>query len=155
VFHCFFFLFSGAFQGYAKVLCGIGRECTDVEWLKGDGSGTWGEVFKVEWKSVQPVPFNKTQHIVNTKNSNKLIKIGYDGQEMGAVEGEQLRALFHPNAVKLEKMDTSTPPPPITSSPVDAAAAAAAAVAARRSPASVDGQPIAPARYAFPRSNLS
>ncbi len=30
---------SGAFQGYAKVLCGIGRECQDIEWLKEDGSG--------------------------------------------------------------------------------------------------------------------
>ena len=41
-----------------------------------------GGVFKIEWISKNELSFQKTQHLFNSWNDNKPVKIGRDGQEI-------------------------------------------------------------------------
>ncbi len=41
-----------------------------------------GGVFNIEWISRKELSFTKTQHIFNSWNDGKPIKIGRDGQEI-------------------------------------------------------------------------
>ena len=155
---------SGAFQGYARVQCGIGRELTDTEWLKADGASTWGEVFRVDWVAKNPLPFAAIPaSITNSLNEHKHVKIGFDGTELGAAEGETLRQLFHrpqqqfqqqrqlkkePRGASKWKQEPASAPAPSRSPPASFSAPMAKQKLSASS--SFDGQPRAPERVHLP-----
>lgn len=86
---------SGRFEGYARVLCGIGRELTDTEWLKADGQSSWGEVFKVQWVCTTPLLFSRLPpDLTNLINDNKPVEVAFDGTEMDAICGERLKSIM-------------------------------------------------------------
>jgi hypothetical protein len=152
---------SGAFQGYARVTCGVDRELTDTEWLKADGQSTWGGVFKVDWLCRRPLLFTHIPpNLTNPWNDGKHVKIGFDGTELPAQEGDQLRRLFDGQMMggmpsyaphyQQQQQRPSRPPrsagrpvgqvklePSSSSSPVPTAARA-------KPTSSTDGQPKAP-----------
>ncbi|THU77055.1 YTH-domain-containing protein, partial [Dendrothele bispora CBS 962.96] len=76
---------SGEFYGYARVesilVEGIGGERKDE---------TWGESFKVEWICTERLPFYRIQHIRNSWNHDKEIKVSRDGTELEPSVGQQL-----------------------------------------------------------------
>ncbi len=50
--------------------------------------------FRVEWRKVGPISFNKTKTITNKWNHNREIKISRDGTELDTIAGHQLVRLF-------------------------------------------------------------
>ena len=101
---------SGAFQGYARVECGVGRELTDTEWLKADGASTWGEVFRVQWLVRCPLAFKAIPaSLTNPLNEHKHVRIGFDGTQVAQPQGAQLRKLMDAQAAAgAEGADTRT-----------------------------------------------
>jgi hypothetical protein len=94
-FHSSLIIQSGTFSGYARVRGGIDRELSDTEWLKADGTSTWGGVFAVEWINTTVVPFDRIPgDLTNPWNDGKHVKIGYDGTELETRCGERLRKVF-------------------------------------------------------------
>uniref|UniRef100_A0A3Q1BZP0 RNA helicase n=1 Tax=Amphiprion ocellaris TaxID=80972 RepID=A0A3Q1BZP0_AMPOC len=65
---------SGHFQGYAHMTSAISQEsCQD--W----GFMGLGGMFSVEWIHKESLPFQYTQHILNSWNNNKMVQISRDG----------------------------------------------------------------------------
>jgi len=97
---------SGRFAGYARVMSGVGRDPSlrDTEWLRADGTSSWGNVFRVQWMSrtmhqgrlVEAiVPFSEIpRNWSNPLNENKPLKQSRDGTEVPRQLGDALRAMF-------------------------------------------------------------
>jgi hypothetical protein len=78
---------SGAFQGYARMVSGIGTKSSKI-WVQ--DSTKWGGLFYLEWMCVKEVGFAKVSHLVNPLNENKQVKVSRDGQELQQIVGFQL-----------------------------------------------------------------
>lgn len=77
-------------QGYARMASGISQEsCQD--W----GFMGLGGVFSVEWIHKESLPFQHTQHILNSWNDNKKVQISRDGQVTGQCKHRQQLSLLH------------------------------------------------------------
>ncbi|XP_054875386.1 3'-5' RNA helicase YTHDC2 isoform X2 [Amphiprion ocellaris] len=84
---------SGHFQGYAHMTSAISQEsCQD--W----GFMGLGGMFSVEWIHKESLPFQYTQHILNSWNNNKMVQISRDGQELEPQAGSQLLLLWERNS---------------------------------------------------------
>ncbi|KAJ4408062.1 hypothetical protein N0V91_003410 [Didymella pomorum] len=56
---------------------------------------SWGKPFKVEWLSVNRLPFYRTRGLRNPWNANREVKIARDGTELEPSVGERLIQMFH------------------------------------------------------------
>jgi hypothetical protein len=70
---------SGGFQGYARMVSGIGSKSCTI-WEK--DSEKWGGLFYLEWICQRELNFHKTQGMTNPLNENMPLKISRDGQEL-------------------------------------------------------------------------
>jgi hypothetical protein len=70
---------SGGFQGYARMVSGIGSKSCSI-WEK--DSGKWGGLFYLEWICQKEVQFHKCHGMHNSYNENLPIKVSRDGQEL-------------------------------------------------------------------------
>ncbi len=72
---------SGHFQGYARLSKGSIHD-PQVNWILPPhlSSKLLTKPFKLDWISKKDLPFNKVQHLLNSLNENKPVKIGRDGQ---------------------------------------------------------------------------
>lgn len=59
------------------------------------GGQTFGKPFRIEWISVERVPFYRTRGLRNPWNSNREVKIARDGTEIEPSVGRKLTQLFH------------------------------------------------------------
>lgn len=59
------------------------------------GGQTFGKPFRIEWISVERVPFYRTRGLRNPWNSNREVKIARDGTEIEPSVGRKLIQLFH------------------------------------------------------------
>uniref|UniRef100_A0AAQ5ZBL0 RNA helicase n=1 Tax=Amphiprion ocellaris TaxID=80972 RepID=A0AAQ5ZBL0_AMPOC len=96
---------SGHFQGYAHMTSAISQEsCQD--W----GFMGLGGMFSVEWIHKESLPFQYTQHILNSWNNNKMVQISRDGQvnTQGATESASYRRCCFTKWYKQEIPDKPT-----------------------------------------------
>jgi hypothetical protein len=56
---------------------------------------SWGKPFKVEWLSVNRLPFYRTRGLRNPWNANREVKIARDGTELEPSVGDRLIQMFH------------------------------------------------------------
>lgn len=56
---------------------------------------SWGKPFKVEWLSLNRLPFYRTRGLRNPWNANREVKIARDGTELEPSVGERLTQMFH------------------------------------------------------------
>lgn len=56
---------------------------------------SWGKPFRVEWYSVNRLPFYRTRGLRNPWNANREVKIARDGTELEPSVGERLIQMFH------------------------------------------------------------
>ena len=56
---------------------------------------SWGKPFKIEWLSVNRLPFYRTRGLRNPWNANREVKIARDGTELEPSVGERLIQMFH------------------------------------------------------------
>ncbi|CAF0943947.1 unnamed protein product [Brachionus calyciflorus] len=88
---------SGRFQGYAR-LASESRLDPDlqVDWILPPtlSARSLMGVFKIDWITKNDLFFNKTQHLLNSWNENRQVKVGRDGQEIEPHCGESLCRLF-------------------------------------------------------------
>lgn len=68
---------SGYYQGYARMVSGIGGSSENV-WEQ----GKFGNLFSIEWMAIKEVNFQKCAHLRNPLNEDKPVKISRDGQEV-------------------------------------------------------------------------
>lgn len=59
------------------------------------GGQTFGKPFRIEWISLERVPFYRTRGLRNPWNSNREVKIARDGTEIEPSVGRKLTQLFH------------------------------------------------------------
>lgn len=59
------------------------------------GGQTFGKPFRIEWISIERVPFYRTRGLRNPWNSNREVKIARDGTEIEPSVGRKLTQLFH------------------------------------------------------------
>jgi len=80
----------------------ISKEKSDL-WDRDDPFGSnkrrrfgskWGGVFKIDWRAVFDLPFQKTNHLRNPLNGNKSVKHSRDGQQLPADIGAALCQLM-------------------------------------------------------------
>jgi len=102
VYLVFSICYSGHFQGYAEMKSKISKEKSDL-WDRDDPFGAhkrrkfgskWGGVFKIGWRAVFDLPFQKTNHLRNPLNANKPVKHSRDGQQLPADIGAALCRLM-------------------------------------------------------------
>jgi hypothetical protein len=55
----------------------------------------WGKPFKVEWLSINRLPFYRIRGLRNPWNSNREVKIARDGTELETSVGSRLIQMFH------------------------------------------------------------
>lgn len=77
---------SGAFQGYARMVSGIGSKSSSI-W---EQTKKWGGLFYLEWICKKEVQFHKTNHLVNPLNDHKPVRVSRDGQELQKEVGYKL-----------------------------------------------------------------
>jgi len=102
VYLVFSICYSGHFQGYAEMKSKISKEKSDL-WDRDDPFGAhkrrkfgskWGGVFRIGWRAVFDLPFQKTNHLRNPLNANKPVKHSRDGQQLPADVGAALCQLM-------------------------------------------------------------
>ena len=73
---------SGKFQGYARIADESTKDHPPIRWVLPPGlsARALSGVFKLDWINRRDLPFTKTQHLHNSWNDNKPVKIGRDGQ---------------------------------------------------------------------------
>lgn len=59
------------------------------------GGQSFGKPFRIEWVSMDRVPFYRTRGLRNPWNSNREVKIARDGTEIEPSVGRKLTQLFH------------------------------------------------------------
>lgn len=71
-------------------------------------SKAWGKPFKLEWISLNRLPFYRTRGLRNPWNSNREVKIARDGTELETSVGRRLITMFHrdpsPQAPQMQMM---------------------------------------------------
>ena len=76
----------------------------------GEGSGQDpGRPFRVEWISINRLPFYRTRGLRNPWNENKEVKVARDGTELEPSVGKRLLQMFHlpPQVAPLSRMPQS------------------------------------------------
>jgi hypothetical protein len=84
---------SGSGSGSAAPLLGSITEEAVVEGDRVVGAPReegWGEDFKVQWLCTDRLPFQRTRHIRNPWNHNRMIQVSRDGTEIEPMVGQAL-----------------------------------------------------------------
>ncbi|CCF76033.1 YT521-B-like domain [Babesia microti strain RI] len=93
---------SSKFCGYSRMLNKPGQSIKVDIFKAPDGNLLKWKIFDIQWVFYGDVHFSATEHIVNSLNFNKPLKIGRDGQEIDPFAAQQLIDLFNnPNYTNL------------------------------------------------------
>lgn len=84
---------SGCFCGVARLTSGLLFDETKLRWIPST-QGFDNSFFKLDWICKKSVDFRETNHLRNSYNQNKAVKIARDGQEVNRSTAEALLSLF-------------------------------------------------------------
>lgn len=87
---------SGKFQGFARMRSESSRREPPVEWVlpRKLSLKSLGGVIKLDWLCTKSLSFDETNHLRNSYNENKPVKIARDGQQIESRIGKSLCRLF-------------------------------------------------------------